>query len=442
MSENLKDRLEFSYESIGASSYLIIKTGPGEEIVDYQVSMTGCNRMERLVQFDLKNINGYAYCYYNITSKLALSFFLKRRRLLRNEFVKMLADMARTIVDSSGYLLSGSGFLLDSDYIYINPENLEIAMAYVPINVDGDAGKAFKEFILELILQLADIEEDGSDNFLQRILTFVRNDLFNFSDFLKMLDSMLFSGDAPEAEIRDRFEAPVAVAVEWKNTDTDKKIEFTGVKPVVIAFLSQLAIAAAVLIVVKYIKLPGGNLFVNYLALILIVAAIDIIILKNVLKGVKFNINAGAPGNDAEESRFADIFESSGDIKKPEENTVIKVKPAASSKTVLLGSINQEFPIFKSRGTPGFGDITVDKPDFIIGRLKEQVDFVSTNAAVGKIHAQLTKRNDVWFLKDLNSVNGTFVNDGRIASNMEHQLKNGDIVAFANCEYVFEDRCT
>ncbi len=41
------------------------------------------------------------------------------------------------------------------------------------------------------------------------------------------------------------------------------------------------------------------------------------------------------------------------------------------------------------------------------------------------------------FLKDLNSVNGTFVNDGRISGNVEHPLKDGDNVAFANCEYVF-----
>ena len=437
MPENLKNKLEFSYESIGASSYLIIKTGLREEILDYQVSMTGCNSIERLVQYDLKSINGYAYCYYNITSKLTLSFFLKRRQLLRNEFVKLLADMARTIVDSAGYLLSNSGFLLDSDYIFINPENLEIALVYVPVNIDGDTCKAFKDFILKLILQLADIDENGSDNFLQRILAFVKNDLFNFSDFLKLLDGMLFSDEEVEAERRDRDEAPVAVTLEPKNAEVDKKTGYKGLKPVIIVLLSQLAIAAAVLLGVKYIRLPGGTSFVNCLALILIVLAVDIIILKNVSRGVKFNINAGT-GNDPRDSRLTDVSASTGDLKIQEEKSELKVKPAVSSNTVLLGSIKKEFPVFKSRSNPGLEDIVVDKPDFIIGRLKEQVDFVSKSAAVGKIHAQIIKQNDAWLLKDLNSVNGTFVNDGRIASNVEYQLKDGDIIAFANCEYVFE----
>ena len=441
MPENLKDRLEFSYESIGTSSYLIIKTGLREEILDYQVSMTGCNRIERLVQYDLKSINGYAFCYYNITSKLSLSFLLKRRRLSRNEFVKLLADMARTIVDSVGYLLSDSSFLLDSDYIFINPENLEIAMVYIPVNADEDTCTAFKGFILKLILQLADIEEKGSDNFLQRILAFVKNDLFNFSDFLKMLDSMLYSDEAHEAESGDRDEALVAVTLEQDNAEADENVGLKGAKPVAIALLSQLAIAAAVLFIVKYVKLPGGNSFVNYLALILIIIAVDIIILKNVLKGVKFRMKTGT-SNDQAENRLADVFAGTGDLKIPEEIPEQKSKPTVSNNTVLLGSFKTGNPILKSRSNPGIEDIVVSKPDFLIGRLGDQVDFVSKSAAVGKIHAQIIKRNEAWFLVDLNSVNGTYVNDSRIAGNAEYQLKDGDTIAFANCEYVFEDSCT
>ncbi len=441
MPEELKDRLEFSYESIGASSYLIIKTGPSEEILDYQVSMTGCNSIARLLKYDLKGINGSAYCYYNITSKLALSFFLKRRQLTRNEFVKLLSDIASTIVDSAGYLLSDSSCLLDSDYIFINPEDLEIAMVYIPVNMAGDTCKAFKDLMLKLILQLADIEEKVSDNFLQRILAFVRNDMFNFSDFLKMLDSMLYGDEASEAEGCGKFETPVAAKLEQNSINEEKKTGSMSKKPVAIVLLSQIAIAAVVLFVMKYVKLPGGNSFVNCLALILIVIAMDMIIIKNVLKGVKLNINAGAREEPAENGR-TDIFANNGDMKIPEEKPEPKIKPAISNNTVLLGSIKTEFPILKSRSNPGLEDIVISKQDFIVGRLKEQADFISKNGAVGKIHAQIIKRNDLWHLKDLNSVNGTFVNNSRIASNVEYILEDGDIVAFANCEYVFEEGFT
>ncbi|NJD04575.1 MAG: FHA domain-containing protein [Ruminiclostridium sp.] len=441
MPENLMDRLEFSYESIGASSYLIIKTGLREEILDYQVSMTGCNNIERLVQYSLKGINGYAFCYYNITSKLALSFFLKRRRLLRNEFVKLVADIMRTIADSAGYLLSDSGFLLDPDYVFINPENLEIAMVYVPVNVDGDTCKEFRDFLRKLILQLADIDENGSDNFLQRILAFVKNDLFNLSDFLKLLDGMLYNDEAVEAESCAREDEPLAVKVERINAGSGKKIGNKRANIAAMVLLSQLLIAAMVLLVVKYIRLPGGNSAVNYLALILIVIAIDIIILKNTLQGVKFNINTGIR-NDTDDKMPSDAFAGAGDLKIQEAENHLNGKPAASCNTVLLGSIKTGFPVLKSRNSTEMEDIIINKPDFIIGRLKEQADFVSESAAVGKIHAQIINRNGTWFVKDLNSVNGTFVNDGRITSNTEHQLKDGDIVAFANCNYIFEDRCT
>lgn len=436
MPENLQDRLEFSYDNIGASSYLIIKTGQREDILEYQVSMTSCNRIEKLVQFDLKCVNGYAYCYYNITSKLALSFFLKRRQLSRNEFVKLLADMVRTIVDSTGYLLSDYSFLLDSDYIFINPENLEISMIYVPVGIEGDTCKAFKDFIINLILQLADIEENGSDNFMQRILAFVKNDLFNFFDFLKLLDSMLFSKETDEAVSMRLDGGQLASKLEQGFPESNKKSVDKGVMPVLIALLSQLVIAVLVLLVIKYIKLPSGNSIVNNLALILIVLAVDIIILKNVFKGVKlFNKSEGI--NEAGCNRLTDAFADTDDGKVQEEKLEIRINPAISSNTVLLGSIKNGFPIFKSRSNPGIEDIVIDKPDFIIGRLKEQVDFASKSTAVGKIHAQILSRNDVWFLKDLNSVNGTFLNDCRISSNVEYQMKDGDNIAFANNEYMF-----
>ncbi len=440
MPGNLKDRLEFSYESIGTASYLVIKAGPWEELLNYQVSMTGCNTIDRLAQYNVKNSNGDAYCYYNITSKLSLSFFLKRRKLLRNEFIALLADMARTIVDSAGYLLSDACFLLDPDYIFINPENMEIAMVYVPVNAEGDTCKAFKDFILKLVLQLADIDEKAGDNFLQRILACVKNDTFSFSDFLKLLDSLLYGNEADETGSGDCAEEPVAAALEHKNTEVVKKPENRFVRPFGVALLSQLLIAAVVLAVMKYIKLPGGNSFANCLALILIVAAVDIIILKNVLKGVRFNMHDRAE-KESGDVKMEGVYPSPGELKMPEGKTGVRSELSITSNTVLLGGIQTGFPILRNKNSPGLEDIIIDKPDYIIGRLKDQVDFVSKSTAVGKIHAQLIRRDDSWFLKDLNSVNGTFVNDGRISGNVEHPLKDGDHIAFANSEYVFVLQC-
>ncbi len=54
---------------------------------------------------------------------------------------------------------------------------------------------------------------------------------------------------------------------------------------------------------------------------------------------------------------------------------------------------------------------------------------------VSRRHALLSKRADEWWLQDLGSANGTFINGARISRSM---LQSGDLVHFADVAYRFE----
>lgn len=60
-----------------------------------------------------------------------------------------------------------------------------------------------------------------------------------------------------------------------------------------------------------------------------------------------------------------------------------------------------------------------------IGRDSDS-EVVLKGDSVSRRHAQLELRGERWWLMDLNSKNGTFVNDGQIP--MQHQLANGDLI--------------
>lgn len=77
----------------------------------------------------------------------------------------------------------------------------------------------------------------------------------------------------------------------------------------------------------------------------------------------------------------------------------------------------------------------ISKPEFLIGRMSNsepQKDFSIKNQNVGRIHALITKKNGQYFITDMTSLNGTFVNNQRIGSNIEIEIKNGDLIKFAN----------
>ena len=81
--------------------------------------------------------------------------------------------------------------------------------------------------------------------------------------------------------------------------------------------------------------------------------------------------------------------------------------------------------------------ITLSKPSLIIGRMSGFVDHVLEVNSIGKIHAEITIENGEYFISDLNSKNGTFINEIKIPPNAKAKVVSGDTVRFANVEYVF-----
>lgn len=71
----------------------------------------------------------------------------------------------------------------------------------------------------------------------------------------------------------------------------------------------------------------------------------------------------------------------------------------------------------------------------IVGQLKEQADLVLPSSAVSRIHASIEKRAGNWYLKDLNSKNGTWVNEQELYGEEEQELSEGDQIRFADLLY-------
>ena len=74
---------------------------------------------------------------------------------------------------------------------------------------------------------------------------------------------------------------------------------------------------------------------------------------------------------------------------------------------------------------------------FIIGRKREHADLALNNMAVGKTHAMLIKNDENWYIKDLSSKNGTYLNNMKIERGGLRPLENLDLITVANVDMVF-----
>lgn len=73
-----------------------------------------------------------------------------------------------------------------------------------------------------------------------------------------------------------------------------------------------------------------------------------------------------------------------------------------------------------------------------LGRLASEVDNLIQGRAVGKVHAQILVNENEYFIEDLNSKNGTFINGNRLKIGERIKLSDGDKVSLANVHLIFK----
>jgi pSer/pThr/pTyr-binding forkhead associated (FHA) protein len=113
-------------------------------------------------------------------------------------------------------------------------------------------------------------------------------------------------------------------------------------------------------------------------------------------------------------------------------------KKEENSSTVILKSIKKGyFLVSKSEENE---NIAIKDYNILIGRSKNNVDAFIDNISVGKIHAEVINDGGQYYIKDMNSLNGTFINDKKIPSFKMKEINVGDVVRFADAEYLFKLR--
>lgn len=91
---------------------------------------------------------------------------------------------------------------------------------------------------------------------------------------------------------------------------------------------------------------------------------------------------------------------------------------------LLLHSRNPEYPDFEIRGE-----------SFLIGKRKAGVDGCIPAPTVSRIHARVTFDGTMYYLEDLNSTNGTWVDEAQLNPYELCCLRNGMKIVFASAEY-------
>lgn len=84
--------------------------------------------------------------------------------------------------------------------------------------------------------------------------------------------------------------------------------------------------------------------------------------------------------------------------------------------------------------------IVLNKSVFRIGRNQTDVDYCLNNMLISGLHAEFSRNEDMFNLKDLGSMNRTYVNSERLEPNKAYRINHGDRIRMADEEFIFYER--
>ena len=93
--------------------------------------------------------------------------------------------------------------------------------------------------------------------------------------------------------------------------------------------------------------------------------------------------------------------------------------------------------VFSSVNAPKQVKLRIHQPEYIIGKNTAAVNgAVTFNKAISRVHCKFIYQSGNYYIVDLNSANGTFVNGERISPQEQRPVKNGDVVRLANSDFM------
>lgn len=156
-----------------------------------------------------------------------------------------------------------------------------------------------------------------------------------------------------------------------------------------------------------------------------------------ICKAIKMSSSLNSPQTNK-------LLKNLNDETVPIENLICSFGGGKEAGNIYLNKFGEQNLVKQSMrlvavNTPLPFELKVNRDEFTIGRKESQVDgLISFNKMIGRVHCKVNYIKGSYYITDLQSANGTYVNKVRITPNEPCRVENGDIVRLANSEFRVE----
>lgn len=445
-------------------NYLILY---GEDEINtdsYQVRMLVGNVIPSLLKCRIQGMDGRFLVYFDITSKQALSVLYEEKKMGVEDLRLIFGGFVKAMEDAAEYLMNPGQFIISPEYIYTDIEKQEIYFCMMP-GYEKDIKEQF-QFLTEYILPKIDHQDQDAVILGYGVYKRAMEDSFHLEHIKEELyktqgqqGTTTTKAEQMKTESEQRQESEDFNPEEegfWENEEINQEFVRDGEKSKRLSLPQKtgvIVLAAILLCGIAATTLMG---YLPYLEtgtiLGIIIVLVACVMLFVYVSKIKKKPGALRQGREEERDKPKGITgKVPTDQTDQSQNTIKSVvkstnKPVAKSsqlhadygETVVLSAGAVSGPASLVSKEPGeLATIYINEDLTVIGKLETACDAVISLPTVSRIHAKIKKKEDAYYLTDMNSRNGTAVNGRLLLPDEEYRLEPEDEVDFAQARYIF-----
>lgn len=424
----------------GYTNYMILPWD-GEWKPGYESNLFQFHEVPHFLTYEVRQLNGKVTLYYRLQYHTSLASVMDHLVFSYERVENMIASMAEGMRIPDEYLLNPDGILWDCSNIFIDVETGRLQFCYYP---DSGSDRGDIRTVLTQILQKIDKKQDAIVLLLMRFYDIVTEDTLN-------VERLEHYRQKPEPGIPDfierRLETEEREHTEKENPagekiqqESGKEVtnkEKTGIKQWIGRIIMSLLALADIVLFAGLITGQLSLYYMRYLFVGMILLIIVTICCMQKEEETPDDIMKDYLERMAQESGHAsEATEEAGKYNKTGEEigeTSLLVEKEAHD---IVEEHQPKEWMLKSMKDGKYPDIHLQKGNVVIGGMAEGCTYLLKERGVSRLHAKIMEKADGIYLLDLNSTNGTFLNGEMIEPGRDYKIEEGDMVAFANCEFV------
>ena len=167
---------------IANKSYTVLEVAEGQTLDQIAMEVMKQDFPDFLLPFKMIYIDGVMELRYEITDGIRMSY--QSKRMYKKDLIQQLISMLTPFRDCSDWMLDYHDILLDPQYVFVNEKDRSVRYIYIPVSEYGRSDKEIMEFFSRFVIGAELLDDKSYALEILRILQDGRSNLITLLDFL------------------------------------------------------------------------------------------------------------------------------------------------------------------------------------------------------------------------------------------------------------------